>query len=150
MNQNLFRLWLVLLMISGAIALWFTASALHGIVKYSLLNAHTLAQVTHWQVRELGSSRFAIEAEYQFQVNETSYRGKTKFEKPQFLNRFAAENHIAALGPTSWKTWYRERNPSRSSLEREFPQKNCLQALLTLGVFAYFFFARSMVSRVFA
>jgi hypothetical protein len=149
MNQNLYRLWVVLLATSGAIALWFSGLALVGVFRFSLLNDHTSAEITHWQVRELSSSRFAIEADYQFKVKEVTYHGKTKFDKPQFLNRFAAENYIATLGSRSWKTWYRESNPARSSLEREFPKKNCLHALLTIGVFAYFFFARGMVSRIF-
>jgi hypothetical protein len=150
MHQNLFRLWLVLLVTSGAIALWYSGVALVGVCKFSLLNTQTSAEVMRWQVREISSSRFAVEADYQFTVKDVTYHGKTKFENPQFLNRFAAENYIANIGAKPWKMWYRESNPTRSSLEREFPQKNCLQALLTVGVFAYFFFARSMLSRVFA
>lgn len=148
MKQNLYRLWVVLMAISGGIALWFFSIAVLGIFKFAVLNTQGLAEVTHWQIRELSSSRFAIEAEYRFTVNEVVYFSKTKFEKPQFLNRFAAENYIATLGPRSLRMWYRDSYPQRSSLEREFPRKHCLQALLTLGVFAYFYFARGMVSKV--
>lgn len=148
MHQNLYRLWVALLAISGGIALWFLSVALMGVFKFSLLNSHGFAEVTRWQVRELSSSRFAIEADYEFKVKDAVYTGKTKFEKPQFLNRFVAENYIASIGSKPWKVWYRESNPMRSNLEREFPQKDCLQALVTLGVFAYFYFARSLLSRV--
>lgn len=150
MNLNLYRLWVVLLAISGAIALWFSALAVMGILKFSLLNAQATAEIMQWKVQEISSSRFAVEADYQFKVEDNVYHGKTKFDHPQFLNRFAAENYIANQDSKSWKTWYRDTNPARSDLEREFPQKSCLQALLTVGVFAYFFFARSMVSRVLA
>lgn len=147
MNQKIYRLWVVLLMISAVIALWFSGIALVGVFKFSLLNTQSTAEVLRWQVRELSSSRFAIEADYQFKIDEITYHGKTKFENPQFLNRFAAENYISSLSSKSWKMWYKDSNPTRSSLEREFPQKSCLQALLTVGVFAYFFFIRSMVLR---
>jgi hypothetical protein len=147
MHRNLYRLWVVLVLISGGIALWFSGAAIMGIVKFSLLNAQTSAEIIRWQVCEVNSSRFAVEAHYLFTVGEKSYIGKTKFESPQFLNRYAAENYIATLGSKQWKTWYRQSSPACSSLERQFPQKKCLQSVLTLGVFIYFFFARSLVMR---
>ncbi|MBS0604762.1 MAG: hypothetical protein JSS60_06975 [Verrucomicrobia bacterium] len=148
MAQNLFRLWVVLLVISGGIALWFTGVAMAGSWKFIRLNAHTPASITNLQVRDLSSSRFAIEADYRFEVSGNTYTGKTIFENPQFMNRFAAENYVKLLGARRWDTWYREGNPDISSLEREFPQKPCLQALLTVGVFAYFYFARGMLVRL--
>ncbi len=147
MSQKLYRLWVALLVISGGIALWFASVASIRVVKFSLYNAHSSAEVVKWQVHEVSASRFAVEAEYHFSVKGIAYGGKTKFEKPQFLNRFAAENYIANIGSKSWKMWYRESNPQYSSLEREFPRKHCLQAFLTLGVFVYFFFARTMVTK---
>lgn len=147
MTQNLYRLWIVLLIVSGGIALWFIGTALVGIWKYTLLTAQAPTQIMNWNVREISSSRFAIEAEYQFKVNALSYRGKTLFESPHFLNQFAAENYLKTLPTKDWKTWYRAKDPMSSSLERIFPQKKCLQALLTLGVFLYFYFARGMLSR---
>jgi hypothetical protein len=149
MNQKLYRLWVVLLAVSGAIALWFSGIALSGAWKFSHLNSQTAAEVLSWQVRELGSSRFSIEADYQFHVDGQPFMGKTEFESLQFLNRYAAENYIKNLGAKTWKTWYKDSNPTRSSLEKEFPQKKIVQALLTLGVFVYFYFARGMLSRFF-
>lgn len=148
MAQNLYKLWLVLLIISGGIALWFSGVVSVELWKFLRLNAHTQATISNWDVRDLSSSRFAIEANYRYEINGVVYSGKTIFEKPQFLNRFAAENHVKQLEAKRWHTWYRESNPTLSSLEREFPQKKCLQALLTLGVFVYFYFVRSMLSRL--
>ena len=148
LTRNFYRIWLVLLVISGGIALWFSGIALGGAWKYFRLNAFASAQVLHWQTQEISSSRYAIEAEYQFEVAGKAYKGKTIFERPQFLNRFAAENYIAINGSKSWQAWYRKGGPGFSSLEKEFPKKKCLQAVLTLGVFFYFFFARTMVSRI--
>jgi hypothetical protein len=148
MAKNLYRLWVVLLIVSGGITLWFSGFALVGAWKYVRLNSQTPATVVNWQVQDITSSRFAIEADYSFEVNGATFKGKTIFDNPQFLNRFAAENYIRLLQGKQWKTWYRESNPNITSLEREFPQKNCLQALLTVGVFAYFYFARSMLQKM--
>ena len=150
MNQNIYRFWVALLVISGGIALWFMAIALLGVVKFALLNSTGTAQVLHWDVHEISSSQFAIEAKYQFRIKENAYIDKTKFESPRFLNRFAAESHIAHRSDKSWKVWYSSSNPRYSSLEKIFPQKQCFQALLTLGVFAYFFFVRKRLSLAFS
>jgi hypothetical protein len=148
MTRKFYQLWVILLVISGAIALWFSGIAVGGMWKFFGLSAQTPVKVLKWQVRELTSSRFALEADYQFEIDGVTYSGKTIFERPQFLNRFAAENYMRINGSKSWNTWYRTGNPKSNSLEKEFPQKQCLHALLTLGVFIYFFFARGMVLRV--
>jgi hypothetical protein len=148
MTRNLYRIWLVLLVASGMIVLWFSGAAAVGMWKFFSLNGQIPAKILNWQVQELSSSRFALEADYRFDVDGNTYIGKTIFEKPQFLNRFAAENYMRINGSKSWETWYRTNNPEHNSLEKEFPQKKCLHALLTLGVFIYFFFTRSMVLRL--
>ena len=143
MTQNLYRLWVVLLAVSGMIALWFAGVAAVGMWNFFCLNAKAPATILEWQIQELSSSRFALEADYRFDIHGNTYTGKTIFEKPHFLNRFAAENYMRINGSKSWETWYRTSNPSHNSLEKEFPKKKCLQAFLTLGVFVYFFFIRS-------
>jgi len=147
MTGNLYKLWLVLLVISAGIALWFSEIALIGVWKFTRLNTQAQATVSKWEIRDLSSSRFAVQAEYSYEVEGVAYVGKTIFENKQFLNRFAAASCIKLFEAKHWQAWYRESNPVLSSLEREFPQKQCLHALLTIGVFAYFYFARSMFSR---
>jgi hypothetical protein len=148
MTRNLYRLWIILLAISAVIALWFSGIAAAGMWKFFRLNARTSAKILNWQIQELSSSRFALEADYQFEIKGVIHYGKTIFENQQFLNRFAAENSMRTSQSKSWQTWYRTSHPTCNSLEKEFPQKQCLQALLTLGVFVYFFFARSMILRL--
>lgn len=147
MAKNLYRLWAVLLIVSGAIALWFSGIAFSSLWKYTFLNTQASAKIISWQAKELSSSRFALEAEFEFEQGGILYKGKTVFENPQFLNRYAAENYGNLVQTQSWKAWHRASNPNKCSLEREFPQKKCLHALLTVGVFAYFYFSRVMLSR---
>lgn len=149
MSRNLYRVWVTLLIISGGIATWFSTEAALKAWKYSRLDAQVPALISKWEVKSLPSSRFAVAAGYTFEVGDASYEGETVFEFPLFLNRYAAENYLKQLRSKDWKVWYREDRPSLSSLEKEFPQKECLQALLTLGVFAYFYFARSMLAKLF-
>jgi len=112
------------------------------------LNAQAPAKITHWEVRDLPSARFTVSAEYHYEVGGKALTGSTLFQNRYFLNRFAAENHGKLIEAKRWRVWYREGNPSVSSLEREFPQKDLLQALLTVGVFAYFYFARGLLNKL--
>lgn len=148
LSRNFYRIWFVLLIISAAVFLWFSGIAIGGAWKFFRLNSKASAKILNWNVREISSSRFALEAEYQFEFDGSTYFGKTVFENPQFLNQFAAENYMQINGSKSWEAWFQSNHPNFSSLERDFPQKKCLQALLTLGVFLYFLFARSMVLRL--
>src|ERR1043165_715279 len=122
MRKNFYRLWLILLVASGAIALWFSASSAAGLWKFFRLNARTPAEVSHWQVQKLSPSRFALEAQYQFKLNGKTYNGKTIIENPQFLNRFAAENYMVINSSKIWQAWYRSSDPSYNSLEKHFPK----------------------------
>lgn len=148
MTQNFYKLWVVLLLISGGIALWFSGIAAMGFWTFSRLDAKGSAKILHWEIQQASASCFVIVADYCYEVKGKSYVGKTFFESPRFLNRFTAENYVKAIESKRWDAWYSKTSPHFSSLEKEFPQKQCLQALLTVGVFAYFYFSRSMLSRV--
>jgi hypothetical protein len=148
MNQNFYKVWVLMLVVSGGIALWFASGAIRGLWKFTYLDAKTSATVSKIEILDLSSSRFAIEADYTYQVQGVTYSGKTLFDTPRFLNHYAAENYVKAVETRPWETWYHKKTPSFSSLERDFPEKQCLQALITVGVFAYFYIARSMLSRM--
>jgi hypothetical protein len=147
MAKNFYKLWVVLLIISGGIALWFSGVAAVGFWTFARLDAKAAAQVSNWEIINVSSSCFALAANYRYEVQGKSHAGKTLFESPRFLNRFAAENYLKAAQTKSWETWYSSGNPAFCSLEKEFPQKQCLHALLTVGVFAYFYFCRSTLLR---
>ncbi len=147
MMQKLYRLWVILMIVSGGVALGFFGVALAKVWKFISLSEQVPAEIVQFQVKELSSSRFAIQAEYVYSVQSHPYRGKTVFENPLFLNRFAAENYPLFLANKPTTAWYMKRNPALSSLENLFPYKSCLQALMTIGVFLYFYFARGLLSK---
>jgi hypothetical protein len=146
-TRKLYQLWIVLLVVSGGIALWFSGIAASAFWQFLKLNASVPANVLAWEIKDISSSKFAPQAEFEYEIGGVTYSGKTIFSSPQFLNRFAAENQIKVLQTQRWRAWYQESSPSVSSLEKEFPRREFLQALLTVGVFAYFYFARSLMPR---
>lgn len=147
MIKYLRPLWLVLVCLSGGIALCFSFVAIKETWNFFRLNKATTTLAIQWEVKELSSSRYALQARYEFKVDEFPCKGKTLLKSPRFLNRFSAESQKKEYASKPWRVWYHKSSPSVSSLEKRFPQKKCLHALLTIGVFAYFYYARGVLSQ---
>ena len=147
MMQKLYRLWVVLMLISVGVSLVFFARALAGVWQFLSLSEQTPARHVELEVQEVSSSRFAIAARYVYDVGGVTYKGKTVFENPLFLHRMAAENYQVWMKHKPRTVCYMQRNPALSSLEHPFPYKRCLQSLVTMGVFLYFYFARGLLLR---
>lgn len=116
----------------------FITAALHDIWGYIRLEEHTVAFINRMKVIEVSPSQFAVRASYAFKARGKTYRGKTVFSKPFYLNRESAEREIQNRLSQTWTVWYQPSRPKICSLEKNFPLKKCLYALMTLGVFFYF------------
>lgn len=134
------QIWRVLATIAIGIALWFSSIAVYQLFQYLRLGSFAEAEVTKWSIKELSSSRFAIEVFFEFEAKGKKYEGKSLLDSPVFLNPFSAEDAIKAKEKQAFFAWYQSSNPEVSSLQREFPLKSLIHALLTLGVLIYFAF----------
>ena len=128
--------WLLLFL--ALFACFFTYSAATSFAAYSRLKAQTPAQITAWRVVPKGSSAFAIEATYTFEIEGKTFQGKTFFAKPYHLNLSSAERQIKLFSERNWSVWYSPKNPKVSALERVFPMKKIVYAIVVLGVCGYF------------
>lgn len=147
MMQKLYQLWIVLLVISGGVATCFFGFAASELWKFFNCNQTQTAKTSEFEITSLPSSRVAICVHYTYEVDSVPYKGKTLLSSPQFFNRFAAENYIPSLLHKSWQVHYAENNPAKSSLEHLFPYKECVQTLVTLAVFLYFYFAKGLLRK---
>ncbi len=143
---QIYHLWMVLIVIAAAIALWFSSIAAYKMVNYFRYNQTSQAQITKWGIKELSPSHYAIEAFFEFQTDGQRYHGKTSFESPVYLNPFTAEYDIKKKDSEPRTVWYRASNPSFSTLEKRFPMKPFIHALVPLGVVLYFYFIRRAIS----
>lgn len=135
---SLFQVWRVLVILAAGVALWFCVIAGYQLYHYLRLGSCAEAKVVAWNVKELDSSRFAIESIFEFQVDGVPYQGKSLLTSPIYLNPFAADEAIKLRDKEALFVWYQASNPLISSLSKEFPLKSFLHALLTLGVLLYF------------
>lgn len=132
--------WLLLFLLS--FACFFTYSAATSFAAYSRLKAQAPVQITAWRVIPKGPSAFAIEATYAFEIEGTTFHGKTLFAKPYHLNLPSAERQIKLFSERNWSAWYSPKNPALSALERVFPMKKIVYAVTVLGVCGYFWALR--------
>lgn len=140
----------ILLGLSGCIAAWFITTAGWDLYQYSRLDSVAKAEVRSWKIDRLGTSKFGIIAVYAYEVNGQLYEGRSAFKEPYFLNQPSVESEIKKLDLRPWQVWYRANDPAHSSLKKNFPGMKLFNAVLTLGIFIYFYalFCRRLQSAV--
>lgn len=134
------QIWRVLATIAIGIALWFSSIAAYQLFQYFRLGSFAEAEIQRWSIKELSSSRFAVEVFFEFEVNGEKIQGVSLLDSPVYLNPFAAEDAIKAKSKQSFLAWYQASNPKISSLQKEFPFKSLIHAFVTIGVLIYFAF----------
>ncbi len=138
----------LLALFSGAVALYLLLLALFHLWGYLALDAQAPATVHHWRIIKKSSSTFALEATYTFEAQGKELPGQTIFSKPYHLNYPSAERQIKMFSTRPWSVWYSSHDPALSSLDKTFPTKKIIYALMALGVFAYFLYIRFSVAQL--
>jgi hypothetical protein len=135
-----FKVSSLLVWASGVVTAYFMGLALHDLWGCLRLEERTSADVYKWKTVEVASSQFGIKAAYTYKVHGKTYRGKTFFAKPYHLNENSVQKQVEQFSRQSWVVWYQPSHPKISSLEKIFPTKRVIYALMTLGVFFYFLY----------
>lgn len=136
MHKNF--IWLCFLsLIMGAVG-WFTLKTLYAVYLYMSLDAATPVESIKWQVDRLNEDRFAVKAEYMFRVKAQTYQGDTTFKNDIYWNPWTAEDALKVYSQKEWTVWYSSRDPHYSSLQKNFPLKESISAIILWVVFMYF------------
>ena len=142
------KVWLALLAITSLISVGFLVKTTSQLNEYFSLNGVSKAISTDWEILEKSPSSFALLVSYQFIPTEKGMiQGKVELAKPHFLNHPSAERAVKDFSKKSWDVFYNSQDPSISSLQKIFPFKDCIQTLLTFGVFVYFLFFKKMMEK---
>lgn len=129
--------WAVLLVVATGAALWFSATCAVDLWGYFRLRAHAPAHIERWEVEE-SSSKFFVVGHYTFSVAGKTYQGNARVHPP-FLNRLTAEEEAGTWHKYQWRCWYDPHKPTFSSLQKLFPYKKTVYALMTVGLTLYFY-----------
>ncbi|HEY2810113.1 MAG TPA: hypothetical protein VGJ00_01820 [Rhabdochlamydiaceae bacterium] len=146
MIGRLLKFWVILIALTGAIASWFAIQAIVESCKFVRLNEKVPAQIVKWDIKMLSSSRYALATTYRYTVDSKEFTGYTVFTSLCYPNYYAAESDLKTYSGRSFWAWHQRNYPPYSSLQKIFPKKECTNALLTLGVFLYFFLLRGVFS----
>lgn len=107
--------------------------AAYKVYRYTRLQAHTPIENIEWSVKSLSDEQFMVEAHYLFQ-NE---KHDTLFNR-LYRNPWAAEQAIKQNQGEHWILWYDPYNFSNQTLDKSFPVKNVVSALILIGLLLYF------------
>ena len=136
MHQN--RFWLAFLTVLTLIVLWYCGVAIYRTYEYIRLTAQTNAEVYEWAPKEISGDVFAAHAYYTFDVKGTQYKGEDVLPSPLYRNTWAIEQEIPKLSKEKRIVWFDPTNPLHSSLQKRFPLKECVSAIVLLGLLLYF------------
>jgi hypothetical protein len=146
MIKRLLWLRVVLLSVTGLITCWFAVQAIGEGWTYLRLDRHVPARVQKWDIKMISSSNYALHAAYRYSVNGQEFTGETLLSSPRYPNHYAAEIDLKTRRSEQISVWYQKNHPAFSSLQKRFPRKEFTNAILTFGVFIYFYFARGLLS----
>lgn len=145
MLKRFLKLRFILLFLTGLISFYFTIQAVRIGYQYVRLDSQTSAENVTWEVVMRSASHYILAAHYTYHVKGQEYQGKTECKTPFYFNYYAAIREVQSRKNEKFFTWYQKSRPSFSALQKQFPKKECIYALLTFGVFVYFYLVRSLL-----
>jgi hypothetical protein len=136
MHRNPYYLALLLTIVGAA--LFFGGKAGYKYYKYSVLTAQAPLKKVDWSIQEVSDEEFFVKADYLFEVNGVEFPNETVF-KTKHLNHWAAEQALEEMKTyKNNKVWYQPGNEHHSTLQKNFPLKECVSAAALLALLLYF------------
>lgn len=136
MHKNF--IWLCFLsLIAGGVG-WFTIKTLYMVYLYTSLNVAVPPDHLKWKVEQLSEDRFVPRADYSFNVKDKQYLGETLFENDMYWNQWTADEALKVYAQKDWIVWFSDHNPQYSSLQKNFPLKECISVGVLWVLLLYF------------
>lgn len=137
MHKN--YVWLCFLSLATGAVGWFTLKALYAVYLFVALDVSAPAENLKWKVAQLSEDQFVMKADYTFTRKEQKFSGETLFKNDVYWNPWAAEDALKVYSTKDWTAWYSSGNPQYSSLQKNFPLKECISAGVLWILLLYFF-----------
>lgn len=145
MHKN--TIWLAWLAVISLITLWYAGSATLALWRHLHFTASTIPKAIHWSVKEIKADDFSPLATYTFTLGEQDYHGQTVVKGEIYRNSWGLEEDLVKYENKEWKVWYDPTAPYHSTLQKQFPTKECATALLLFILWAYFVGLGTYVAR---
>ncbi len=145
MHKN--KVWLSFLCLYASIAMWFMGAAVYSSYHYWKMSASRPPSQANWSVAELSSEVFVPQVAYTFEVAKTSFAGRTMLTNHRYIHPKGAEQALTEFSAKKWAVWYNPADPQESTLQKMFPFKECISALILFGLLLYFIWLGFFVTR---
>jgi len=136
MQKN--TVWLALIATLTLIMLWYSGVFLYRYYNYIRLGAKAPAKEITWTVEPRTDEQFLLKANYSFNANNQVYTGNSVVEERGYWNRYSAEKGVEDFSKKKWNIWYNSNDPTHSSLQKNFPLKECVSAAIMWAIVFYF------------
>lgn len=151
-NNPVFLTFLAFL---GLIVIGYGAVALYKYYRYTILTASAPAVIEKWSIEAdlrqwpmnlLFEDAYRVQADYSFVTDQIKYEGKTIFRE-KYRNTWAAEQSQKKMEQENWIVWYQPGNAHYSTLQKNFPLKECVSAGVLAALLLYFIWLGSYVTK---
>lgn len=140
-------LWKLCTLLGLLILLGYLSFFLIKVYRYSLLSKESVAKINFFYVAKLSEDKYAIGANYSYQIHGKTYTNDYSFDKPYFMNEFSAEKNLKHWDMKEMRLWYCKKHPENSSLQKNFPFKNLIYLFVILFINLYFAYLRWYVTK---
>jgi hypothetical protein len=145
MHKN--RVWQGFLAIVFISTLWYSGVAWYAYWHYTHLTASTTTSSVTEGIEEKSEEHYVLKASYQYKVQGQLYAGSFVFNDEPYRNRWSAEQAVHERSQKEWTVWFDPEDPYYSSLQKNFPFKECVSAIFLWGLLLYFLWLGFYVSR---
>lgn len=130
-------LWFIIIFVIAICAFWYVIETSRDIYHYLQLNICRPTTIKTWSIKEAKSDRFLITAHYFFEYEGKNYEGTGQVGH-FYPNPWAASEAVKNLAKQQWSVWLDQTHPERSLLEKHFPIKKTLSAIILILLTCYF------------
>lgn len=126
------------ILIAGMIlwAIYIFPLAVH-LTHYVSYTNRVAPDALHWTTLPIHDELFRPVAHFQYSVNGQQYDGREVFQGGLYRTPYAAEVAIKAINSSHPVVWYSPSKPSQATIEKFFPFKKVLYAVITLLLAIY-------------
>lgn len=131
------KLFLIILILLLPLAFFFVWQFFKELYNYQSLKVKVPISVNEWRLDEVGNNKFKIVASYQYKFEKEIFHEKRAFRKI-FINSDAALLYLKQQANEDLFVWVDPFKPKKSSLEKIFPIRQCINSILAIAIFIYF------------
>lgn len=130
-------IWIIFLLLVFGFTVWFVVVAGFQLIDYYKLTTQVEVKVEKWDVAEISSNKYAVQAIYSYEFGEKDYRGNGQIGS-SYPNPWAAKRAVEKWTKERWFVWVNPKAPEKAVIDRKFPYKATVSAAILLGLVIYF------------